>query len=171
MKNQGFTLAHFAGVILLSIAAFIFFIMPELKRPSASIPTIIAHSENETDEATLLNTADILLMECPNITKYGHDIKEIRMTHSEPSAQAIEQKQWTSAIMAEVVITTSPTDIPAGWKTSGHHCWYSAGMSPIGEWGFYWSKKPCAKLCEIDPQDQSYGYKVIMHSIASEAAQ
>lgn len=165
MKNQGFTLAQFAGAILLTITALLFFIMPELKQPDPVTPPVIANAQNEVEEATLLNAADTLMMECPDLVKYGVDVKEIRMELGAASLTAQREKQWQTQASAEVVIVTDAQYLP-----KGQHCHYGLGVSPIGEWGFYSSKGDCIKLCDMT-ESNGYGYKVIMHSLASEEAE
>lgn len=162
---KGFTIAQFAGTILLSMTAFIFIITPKLKSPDPARPKVVTKTESETEEATQLNAADTLMMECPDIVKYGIDIEEIRMTLDVASLTAQREKQWPKQISAEVIIMEDAQYLP-----KGHHCRYDMGISPIGEWGFYSSKKECLKLCNMTA-NKGYGYKVIMHSIASEAAQ
>lgn len=162
---KGFTLAQFAGAILLTITALLFFIMPELKQPDPVTPAIIANAPNEVEEATLLNAADTLMMECPDLVKYGVDVKEIRMELGAASLTAQREKQWHTQVSAEVVIAKAAQYLP-----EGQHCHYGLGMSPIGEWGFYSSKGDCIKLCDMT-ESNGYGYKVIMHSLASEAVQ
>jgi hypothetical protein len=168
MKNQGFTLAQFAGAILLTITALLFIIIPLLKQPDPVTPPVIANTQNEVEEATLLNAADTLMMECPDLVKYGVDVKEIRMELGAASLTAQREKQWLTAAKATAIVNNKVTIAPQ--RAAGHHCQFEIGLSPLGEYGYFWAKRACAELCGVSANGKSYGYQLIMHSLASEAA-
>ncbi|MBN57797.1 hypothetical protein [Thalassolituus sp. UBA3500] len=168
---KGFSLTQLLGMILIVAAVAIFAGIPALQdiaeKPDPVTPAITTTATSD-DEVTQLNTADLLLQECPGLVTHGADIKEIRMTQGAASLTAQREKQWQTAVKATAIVNETVTSAPQ--QSADHHCEYEVGMTPLGEYGFYWSKAVCADLCGVNANGQRYGYHLIMHSIASEEA-
>lgn len=168
---KGFSLLQLLGLILIAVAIAIFAGMPKLQtianKPEPVTPTIVATGIG-ADEITQLNTADLLMQECPGLVTHGTDIAEIRVAQGDASMTAQREKQWRTAIKATAIVNNKVSSAPQ--RSAGHHCHFEVGMTPQGEYGFYWAKRACADLCGFDHNGNSYGYQLIMHSIASEAA-
>lgn len=171
MHQNGFTMTQLLGLILLGIAVAIFAGIPKLKqianKPAPVVPPMITTATGD-DEVTQLNTADLLLEECPGLIEHGADVKEIRMTQGEASMTAQREKQWQAAVKATAIVNETVASAPQ--RSAGHHCRYEFGMTPSGEYGYFWTKRACAELCGISTNGQRYGYQLIMHTIASEEA-
>ena len=160
---KGFSLTQLLGLILIAAAVAIFAGIPTLKeianKPAPVVPPIITTATGD-DEVTQLNTADLLLEECPGLTEHGADIKEIRMTQGDASLTAQREKQWQTAVKATAIVNENVASAPQ--RSAGHSCSYEVGLSPEFEYGYYWAKRACAELCGISWSGASYGYQVIV---------
>lgn len=160
---KGFSLTQLLGMILIVAAVAIFAGIPTLhdiaEKPDPVTPPITTTATSD-DEVTQLNTADLLLLECPGLVTHGADIKEIRMTQGDASVTAQREKQWQTAVTATVIVNETVTSAPQ--RSAGHHCRFEVGLSPEFEYGYYWVKPACAELCGISASGGPYGYQVIV---------
>lgn len=90
---------------------------------------------------------------CPTLSNMQRagDIVSISATEQDMLGSIqTEDLGWKKAVMVKVVLANKLNSVPANWYASGQHCFFE-----VGNGGVLVTKKPCLKICDLDPQRSS----------------